>query len=150
LSSASNVIGALTEKLDALAGLSPASAARAPYFCSGCPHNTGTRFPEGSLAAGGIGCHAMAMYSGPDMLPNTQMGGEDAHCYDLHHFTDAPTMFQHMGDGTYYHSGLLAIRGAVASGGNMTFKILFYDAVAMTGCQPVDGPLSVGVIFKPV
>tara|TARA_R110000772_G_scaffold61606_11_gene138777 strand:+ start:1811 stop:5299 length:3489 start_codon:yes stop_codon:yes gene_type:complete len=150
LSSASNVIGALTEKLDALAGLSPASAARAPYFCSGCPHNTGTRFPEGSLAAGGIGCHAMAMYSGPDMLPNTQMGGEGAQWYGLHHFTDAPHIFQNMGDGTYYHSGLLAIRGAVASGANMTFKILFNDAVAMTGGQPVDGPLSVGDITKQV
>ncbi|MEH6759091.1 MAG: indolepyruvate ferredoxin oxidoreductase family protein [Parasphingorhabdus sp.] len=150
LTNASNLIGALSERLDALASMGPVAAARTPYFCSGCPHNTGTRFPEGSLAAGGIGCHAMAMYSGPEMLPNTQMGGEGAQWYGLHHFTDAPHIFQNMGDGTYFHSGLLAVRGAVASGADMTFKILYNDAVAMTGGQPFDGPLSVGDITKQV
>jgi indolepyruvate ferredoxin oxidoreductase len=123
---------------------------RAPYFCSGCPHNTGTRFPDGSIAAGGIGCHAMAMYSGPAMLPNTHMGGEGAHWFSLAHFTDMPHIFQNMGDGTYYHSGLMAVRGAVAAKVNITFKILFNDAVAMTGGQPVDGPLTPGDISRQV
>ena len=140
----------LTRQVATVAALKPADAARAPYFCSGCPHNTGTRFPDGSVAAGGIGCHAMAMYSGPQMLPNTQMGGEGAHWYSLAHFSDTPHIFQNMGDGTYYHSGLLAVRGAVAAGVNMTFKILFNDAVAMTGGQPVDGPLTPGDITRQV
>ena len=140
----------LAGQLRTVAALKPAEAARSPYFCSGCPHNTSTKFPEGSVAAGGIGCHAMAMYSGPAMLPNTQMGGEGAHWYSLAHFSDVPHIFQNMGDGTYYHSGLLAVRGAVAAGVNITFKILYNDAVAMTGGQPVDGPLSVGDIARQV
>ncbi|WP_264448007.1 indolepyruvate ferredoxin oxidoreductase family protein [Novosphingobium sp. JCM 18896] len=140
----------LGKQLLAVEGMKPASAARSPYFCSGCPHNSSTRFPEGSIAAGGIGCHAMAMYSGPEMLPNTQMGGEGAHWYSQAHFSDMPHIFQNMGDGTYYHSGLLAVRGAVAAGVNITFKVLFNDAVAMTGGQPVDGPLSVGDISRQV
>jgi indolepyruvate ferredoxin oxidoreductase len=140
-------LGGLSAAIDAL---NSSDATRAPYFCSGCPHNSGTRFPEGSIAAGGIGCHAMAMYSGPEMLPNTQMGGEGAHWYGLAHFTDVPHIFQNMGDGTYYHSGLLAVRGAVAAKVNMTFKILYNDAVAMTGGQPIDGPLSVGDITRQV
>lgn len=149
--------GAVFDKAAALAGvLSQARGngggdfARSPYFCSGCPHNTGTRFPEGSMAAGGIGCHAMAMYSGPQMLPNSQMGGEGAHWYSQAHFSAMPHIFQNMGDGTYYHSGLLAVRGAVAAGINITFKILYNDAVAMTGGQPIDGPLSVGDISRQV
>lgn len=140
----------LSRQIETVSALKPADAARAPYFCSGCPHNTGTRFPEGSIAAGGIGCHAMAMYSGPAMLPNAQMGGEGAHWYSLAHFTDTPHIFQNMGDGTYYHSGLLAVRGAVAAKVNITFKILFNDAVAMTGGQPVDGPLTPGDITRQV
>ncbi|MDB5687429.1 MAG: indolepyruvate ferredoxin oxidoreductase, partial [Rhizorhabdus sp.] len=140
----------LSRQMETVAALKPADAVRSPYFCSGCPHNTGTRFPDGTLAAGGIGCHAMAMYSGPEMLPNTQMGGEGAHWYSLAHFTDTPHLFQNMGDGTYYHSGLLAVRGAVAAKVNMTFKILFNDAVAMTGGQPVDGPLTPGDITRQV
>jgi indolepyruvate ferredoxin oxidoreductase len=140
----------LSRQMETVAALKPADAARSPYFCSGCPHNTGTRFPEGSVAAGGIGCHAMAMYSGPEMLPNTQMGGEGAHWYSLAYFSDVNHIFQNMGDGTYYHSGLLAVRGAVAAKVNMTFKILFNDAVAMTGGQAVDGPLTPGDITRQV
>jgi indolepyruvate ferredoxin oxidoreductase len=140
----------LARRITTVNDLKAPEATRSPYFCSGCPHNTSTRFPEGSVAAGGIGCHAMAMYSGPAMLPNTQMGGEGAHWYSLGHFSDTPHIFQNIGDGTYYHSGLLAVRGAVAAKVNMTFKILYNDAVAMTGGQPVDGPLSVGDISKQV
>ncbi len=143
-------VSALRSAMTKVASLKPGDAVRAPYFCSGCPHNTSTRFPEGSLAGGGIGCHAMAMYSGPEMLPNTQMGGEGAHWYSLAHFTKTPHIFQNIGDGTYYHSGLLAIRGAVAAGVNMTYKILFNDAVAMTGGQPVDGPLTPGDVTRQV
>jgi indolepyruvate ferredoxin oxidoreductase len=130
--------------------LKPTETVRTPYFCSGCPHNTGTKKPAGSYAAGGIGCHAMAMYSDENMLPNTQMGGEGGHWYSLAKFSDMSHIFQNMGDGTYYHSGLLAVRGAVAAKVNITFKILFNDAVAMTGGQPVDGPLSVGDITRQV
>lgn len=140
----------LARQMETVQALKPADAARSPYFCSGCPHNTGTRFPEGSIAAGGIGCHAMAMYSGPEMLPNTQMGAEGAHWYSLAYFSDMEHIFQNMGDGTYYHSGLLAVRGAVAAKVNITFKILFNDAVAMTGGQPVDGPLTPGDITRQV
>ena len=140
----------LSETLARVATMDPAQAARSPYFCSGCPHNTGTRTVDGSIAAGGIGCHAMAMYSGPAMLPNTHMGGEGGHWFSLGHFSDTPHIFQNMGDGTYYHSGLLAVRGAVAAKVNITFRILFNDAVAMTGGQPVDGPLTPGDITRQV
>jgi indolepyruvate ferredoxin oxidoreductase len=143
-------VAALRTAMTKVASQKPGDAVRAPYFCSGCPHNTGTRFPDGSLAGGGIGCHAMAMYSGPEMLPNTQMGGEGAHWYSLAFFTKTPHIFQNIGDGTYYHSGLLAIRGAVAAKVNMTYKILFNDAVAMTGGQPVDGPLTPGDVTRQV
>src|SRR3546814_12961932 len=90
----------LSRQMETGAALKPADASRSPYFCSGCPHNTGTRFPEGSIAAGGIGCHAMAMYSGPEMLPNTQMGGEGAHWSSLAYFSDMNHLFQKMGAGT--------------------------------------------------
>ncbi len=140
----------LREAMASLTSQKSGDPVRAPYFCSGCPHNTGTRFPEGSLAGGGIGCHAMAMYSGPEMLPNTQMGGEGAHWYSLAHFTKTPHIFQNIGDGTYYHSGLLAIRGAVAAKVNITYKVLFNDAVAMTGGQPVDGPMTPGDVTRQV
>ena len=123
---------------------------RAPFFCSGCPHNTGLKKPEGSYAAGGIGCHAMALYHHDYMMPNTHMGGEGAQWIGLAHFTRLPHIFQNMGDGTYYHSGLLAIRAAAASGCNITYKILYNDAVAMTGGQPVEGNLSVGEITRQV
>lgn len=123
---------------------------RLPYFCSGCPHNTSTAVPDGSVAMAGIGCHGMAMWAKPRTLVSTQMGGEGLNWVGMHHFSKAGHVFQNLGDGTYYHSGLLAIRAAVASGANITYKILYNDAVAMTGGQPVDGPLSVGAMAQQV
>ena len=127
-----------------------ASISRAPFFCSGCPHNSSLKKPDGSYSAGGIGCHAMALYHHDYMMPNTHMGGEGGQWIGLAHFTKLPHIFQNMGDGTYYHSGLLAIRAAAASGQNITYKILFNDAVAMTGGQPVEGNLTVGEISRQV
>jgi len=123
---------------------------RTPYFCSGCPHNTGTKVPEGSMALGGIGCHFMAQWMDRRTAGYTQMGGEGASWMGEAHFVETPHVFQNIGDGTYYHSGLLALRAAVASGVNMTYKILFNDAVAMTGGQHVDGPLTVPQITRQV
>jgi len=134
----------------AVAASNQAGALRLPYFCSGCPHNTSTRVPEGSLAMAGIGCHAMATLMRKDTLLPTHMGGEGVHWSGARHFSGTRHMFQNMGDGTYYHSGLMAIRAAVASGVNITYKILFNDAVAMTGGQPHDGPLSVADIVQQV
>ena len=118
------------------------SIARIPYFCSGCPHNTSTRVPDGSRAQGGVGCHYMATYMDRNTDAHTHMGGEGANWIGHQPFTETNHVFQNMGDGTYYHSGLLAIRACVAAKVNITYKILFNDAVAMTGGQPVDGPLT--------
>ena len=115
--------------------------ARTPYFCSGCPHNTSTRVPEGSRAQGGVGCHFMATYMDRGNVTHTHMGGEGANWMGQAPFVETGHVFQNLGDGTYYHSGLLAIRACVAAGVNVTFKILFNDAVAMTGGQPHDGPI---------
>ena len=115
--------------------------ARIPYFCSGCPHNTSTRIPEGSRALGGVGCHFMATYMDRGNVTHTHMGGEGANWMGQAPFVETGHVFQNLGDGTYYHSGLLAIRACVAAGINITYKILFNDAVAMTGGQPHDGPL---------
>ena len=120
------------------------AAERTPYFCSGCPHNTSTRVPEGSRAAGGIGCHFMATWMADRPTATfTQMGGEGAAWIGQAPFTDTPHIFQNLGDGTYNHSGILAIRAARAAGVAMTYKILCNDAVAMTGGQPLDGEFSV-------
>lgn len=118
--------------------------ARIPHYCSGCPHNTSTQLPEGSIALGGIGCHYMStfMHSRPAKT-FTQMGGEGVTWVGQAAFTENSHVFQNLGDGTYFHSGLLAIRQAIAAGVNITYKILYNDAVAMTGGQPVDGSLSV-------
>jgi indolepyruvate ferredoxin oxidoreductase len=126
------------------------SITRLPYFCSGCPHNTSTRVPEGSLALGGVGCHFMATYMDRNNITHTHMGGEGANWIGQAPFVNTEHVFQNLGDGTYYHSGLLAIRACVASQVNITFKILFNDAVAMTGGQPVDGPLTPAMISHQV
>jgi indolepyruvate ferredoxin oxidoreductase len=118
-------------------------ATRMPYFCSGCPHNTSTRLPEGSHALAGIGCHFMASWMDRDTEGLIQMGGEGVNWITRSMFNGNRHIFQNLGDGTFYHSGSLAIRQAVAAGTNITFKILYNDAVAMTGGQPVDGPISV-------
>jgi indolepyruvate ferredoxin oxidoreductase len=121
---------------------------RLPHFCSGCPHNTSTRVPEGSRAVGGIGCHYMAAWMDRDTVTFTQMGGEGATWIGQAPFTSTEHVFQNLGDGTYAHSGTLAIRAAVAAGVNMTYKILFNDAVAMTGGQPVEGHLTVAGVAQ--
>jgi indolepyruvate ferredoxin oxidoreductase len=116
--------------------------ARKPYFCSGCPHNTSTVTPEGSIAGGGIGCHIMAL-SVPDRKTSvfSQMGGEGAQWIGAAPFSERRHIFQNLGDGTYQHSGLLAIRAAMAAKTNITFKILYNDAVAMTGGQRAEGAI---------
>jgi indolepyruvate ferredoxin oxidoreductase len=132
----------LAAKEKTLDSLHPAPQ-RVPYFCSGCPHNTSTRVPEGSRALAGIGCHYMAQWMDRNTQTFTQMGAEGVTWVGQAPFTDEPHVFVNIGDGTYFHSGLLAVRQAVASGANVTYKVLFNDAVAMTGGQPVDGPMSV-------
>ena len=117
----------------------PAIIARAPMFCAGCPHNTSTALPEGSHAMAGIGCHTMAVSTSDFTRTFSQMGGEGVPWVGLEHFTDMPHMFANMGDGTYQHSGLLAIRQAIAAKSNITYKLLYNDAVAMTGGQPAEG-----------
>ena len=134
----------------ALLAVVGAGAKRLPFYCSGCPHNTSTSFPTGSVAISGIGCHGMAIWAKPGTLLGTQMGGEGINWVGLHRFTKTPHVFQNLGDGTYFHSGLIAIRQAVASGANITYKILFNDAVAMTGGQPVDGSITPAAIAHQV
>ncbi|MGH6683462.1 MAG: indolepyruvate ferredoxin oxidoreductase family protein, partial [Pseudolabrys sp.] len=125
-------------------------AQRIPYFCSGCPHNTSTRVPEGSRAYAGIGCHYMSQWMDRKTLGYTQMGGEGANWIGEAPFSNRDHVFQNLGDGTYNHSGYLAIRAAIASGVKMTYKILFNDAVAMTGGQANDGGLTVPQIARQV
>ena len=124
---------------------------RVPFFCSGCPHNTSTRVPEGSRAQAGIGCHFMASWMpGRETGGLIQMGGEGVDWVAHSMFTRRPHVFQNLGDGTYFHSGFLAIRQAVAAQTNITYKILYNDAVAMTGGQPVDGKVTVDGIARQV
>ncbi|HTA66058.1 MAG TPA: indolepyruvate ferredoxin oxidoreductase family protein, partial [Xanthomonadaceae bacterium] len=116
---------------------------RVPHYCAGCPHNTSTAVPEGSRALGGIGCHYMVTWMDRRTDTFTQMGGEGVTWCGQAPFTETQHVFQNLGDGTYFHSGSLAIRQAVAAKVNITYKILYNDAVAMTGGQPVDGTLTV-------
>ncbi|MEW5250680.1 indolepyruvate ferredoxin oxidoreductase family protein [Microbulbifer sp. 2201CG32-9] len=120
----------------------PGLLVREPIFCAGCPHNTSTKLPLGSLGSAGIGCHIMALGKGLRTDTYSHMGGEGAQWVGLHRFSSKGHIFQNMGDGTYNHSGLLAIRQAVASQVNITYKILLNDAVAMTGGQPADGEVN--------
>jgi indolepyruvate ferredoxin oxidoreductase len=139
----------LKEAQQALAEI-PDIAVRQPYFCAGCPHNTSTVVPEGMRAYAGIGCHFMAQWMDRNTLGFTQMGGEGANWIGEAPFSKRKHVFQNLGDGTYNHSGYLAIRAAIASGTNMTYKILFNDAVAMTGGQKNDGLLDVPMIARQV
>jgi len=119
-----------------------APVTRTPYFCSGCPHNTSTKVPEGSRAFAGIGCHFMALWMDRNTETYTHMGGEGVPWVGVAPFTKEEHVFANLGDGTYFHSGSLAIRQSIASGANITYKILYNDATAMTGGQHVDGELS--------
>ncbi|MDN5926239.1 MAG: indolepyruvate ferredoxin oxidoreductase family protein [Hyphomicrobiales bacterium] len=125
-------------------------ATRTPYFCSGCPHNSSTKVPEGSLASAGIGCHFMSLWMDRSTVGFTAMGGEGAQWIGQAPFSKRGHIFQNLGDGTYNHSGMLALRFAVASDANITYKILYNDAVAMTGGQPHEGGLSVDAIARQV
>jgi len=116
--------------------------ARVPYFCSGCPHNSSTKVPDGSMALAGIGCHTLAIGMERNTKTFTHMGAEGGTWVGASHFTDVPHVFQNLGDGTYFHSGYLAIRHAIASHTTITYKILYNDAVAMTGGQPHDGDVT--------
>jgi indolepyruvate ferredoxin oxidoreductase len=127
----------------ALASSATGGTDRTPWFCSGCPHNTSTKVPEGSVAMAGIGCHFMVTWMDRATIGFTQMGGEGVPWVGQAPFSTRPHMFANLGDGTYYHSGLLAVRQSIAAGVNITYKILYNDAVAMTGGQPVDGILTV-------
>jgi indolepyruvate ferredoxin oxidoreductase len=132
------------------AAAAPGALTRLPAFCSGCPHSTSTVVPDGSVALGGIGCHGMAAWM-PERrtLAVTQMGGEGANWIGQAPFTSVPHIFQNIGDGTYFHSGLIAIRAAVAADVNITYKVLANGAVAMTGGQPIEGERMAGEVTCP-
>jgi indolepyruvate ferredoxin oxidoreductase len=123
---------------------------RTPFFCPGCPHNTSTKVPEGSRALAGIGCHYLVQTMERDTYTFTQMGGEGVSWVGQHHFTETDHVFVNLGDGTYFHSGVLAIRASVAAKVNITYKILYNETVAMTGGQPHDGELRPDMIAKQV
>jgi indolepyruvate ferredoxin oxidoreductase len=125
-------------------------AVRRPYFCSGCPHNTSTKVIDGSRAMGGIGCHTLAVWMDRSTDTYSQMGGEGAAWIGQAPFSEEKHVFANMGDGTYFHSGTMAIRAAIAAGVNITYKVLYNDAVAMTGGQPLDGHLTVPQITRQV
>ncbi len=128
----------------------PELAARLPYFCSGCPHNSSTRLPDGARAYAGIGCHYMVQWMDRETTGFTQMGGEGVNWVGEAPFSTRDHVFQNLGDGTYNHSGVLAIRAALAAGTNITYKILYNDAVAMTGGQTNEGELDAPRIAREV
>jgi indolepyruvate ferredoxin oxidoreductase len=128
----------------------PGGVRRLPYFCSGCPHNTSTKVPDGSRAQAGIGCHFMASWMDRKTESLIQMGGEGVNWISKSRYLENKHVFQNLGEGTYFHSGSLAIRQSLAANTNITYKILFNDAVAMTGGQPVDGVISVPAIANQV
>jgi indolepyruvate ferredoxin oxidoreductase len=142
-------VASLRHAQDVLARTSDV-ATRTPYFCSGCPHNSSTKVPEGHRAYAGIGCHYMVQWMDRSTEGFTQMGGEGANWVGEAPFSTRGHVFQNLGDGTYNHSGALALRWAVATRTNMTYKILFNDAVAMTGGQPHEGGLTVDMIARQV
>ena len=132
--------------------LSPSknSLIRSPYFCSGCPHNTSTVVPEGSIAMAGIGCHYMAQWMNRETIGYTHMGAEGANWIGQAPFSKRKHIFQNIGDGTFFHSGIMAIRASVSAKVNITYKILFNEAVAMTGGQGFDGPMTVKSVVQQV
>ncbi len=130
-------IAVIEAREKSLAATPSGGAERAPWFCSGCPHNTSTRVPEGSRAVAGIGCHYMAVWMDRSTTTFSQMGGEGVSWVGQQPFTKDKHIFSNLGDGTYFHSGILAIRQSIASGVNITYKVLYNDAVAMTGGQRV-------------
>jgi indolepyruvate ferredoxin oxidoreductase len=138
-------IAAIRSRRAQVVQLPTTSLIRTAYFCSGCPHNTSTRTVEGSMAFTGVGCYGLVPMLMPDRKTEwaAQMGAEGTLWVGLQAFVDVPHAFQNLGDGTYFHSGILAVRQAVASKANITYKLLYNDAVAMTGGQPIDGQLSV-------
>jgi len=142
-------VARLRQAQSAIAELADVSQ-RTPYFCSGCPHNTSTLVPEGMRASAGIGCHVMSLWMDRNTVGYTHMGGEGANWIGEAPFVTRKHLFQNIGDGTYNHSGYMAIRAAIASGVNLTYKILFNDAVAMTGGQRHEGGLTVDQIARQV
>ncbi len=142
---------AILDAKDAVLSRAQATPSRPAWYCAGCPHNSSTRVPDGSLALAGIGCHVMATAIYPEHnKTTTHMGGEGVPWLGQAWFSRREHVFANLGDGTYFHSGSMAIRAAVAAGVNITYKILYNDAVAMTGGQPVDGPISVPRILQQV
>ncbi|HEU0154549.1 MAG TPA: indolepyruvate ferredoxin oxidoreductase family protein, partial [Stellaceae bacterium] len=139
---------AMLEARERRAGGNVVPFQRTPYFCSGCPHNSSTKVPEGSRALAGIGCHYLSQFMDRSTATFTQMGGEGAPWIGQAPFTETNHVFVNIGDGTYTHSGVLAIRAAVAAKVNVTYKLLFNDAVAMTGGQPIDGGLTVPALTR--
>jgi indolepyruvate ferredoxin oxidoreductase len=138
------------DEVEALAAGVDIKTQRAAFFCSGCPHNTSTKVPEGSRALAGIGCHYLVQNMDRETYTFSQMGGEGVGWIGQSHFTDTKHVFVNLGDGTYFHSGILAIRAAVAAKVNITYKILYNEAVAMTGGQPHDGELRPDMIANQV
>jgi indolepyruvate ferredoxin oxidoreductase len=126
----------------------PLTLARVAYFCSGCPHNRSTVVPEGSMAGGGIGCHGMSLGMDRNTFGITHMGGEGAQWVGAAPFVEMPHLFQQLGDGTFFHSGSLAVRQAVAAGVNVTYKILYNSTVAMTGGQDAAGAIPVDALTR--